>query len=93
VAVTNALPLLKENADFVTEMPRGAGVASLVRRMIVDDLAGLSEQNSREAIEIALDETGTPIRVSPRGGSLIAGMSGGGKSTVASEQFPVGARE
>ena len=27
VAVANALPLLKENADFVTEMPRGAGVA------------------------------------------------------------------
>jgi hypothetical protein len=52
--------------------------------MIVDDLAGLSEQNSREAIEVALDETGTPIRVSARGGSLlIAGMSGGGKSTVA----------
>ncbi len=84
VAVENALPLLKENADFVTEMPRGAGVASLVRRMIADDLAGLSELNSREAIEVALDETGTPIRVSPRGVSLlIAGMSGGGKSTVA----------
>jgi adenylylsulfate kinase-like enzyme len=31
-----------------------------------------------------LDETGEPIGFSPRGGSLlIAGMSGGGKSTVA----------
>ena len=83
VAVANALPLLKENADFVTEMPRGAGVAALARRMIVDDLAGLSER-SREAIEIALDDTGAPIGISPRGGSLlIAGTSGGGKSTVA----------
>jgi phosphoglycolate phosphatase (TIGR01487 family) len=84
VAVANALPMLKGSADFVTEMPRGAGVAALARRMIVDDLAGLSERHSREAIEIALDEMGAPIGISPRGGSLlIAGMSGGGKSTVA----------
>jgi haloacid dehalogenase-like hydrolase len=84
VAVANALPMLKEGADFVTEMPRGAGVAALARRMIVDDLAGLSERHSREAIETVLDDTGAPIGISPRGGSLlIAGMSGGGKSTVA----------
>jgi Helicase HerA, central domain len=76
--------LLKENADFVTEDPRGAGVAALARRMIADDLAGLSQGLPRQAIELALDETGAPIGISPRGGSLlIAGMSGGGKSTVA----------
>jgi phosphoglycolate phosphatase (TIGR01487 family) len=84
VAVANALPMLKESADFVTEEPRGAGVAALARRMIADDLAGLSVRHSREAIEIALDDTGAPIGISPRGGSLlIAAMSGGGKSTVA----------
>ena len=43
VAVANALPMLKESADFVTEEPRGAGVAALVRRMIADDLAGLTQ--------------------------------------------------
>src|ERR1700730_13331501 len=81
LAVANALPMLKESVDFVTEMPCGAALA---RRMTVDDLAGLSERHSREAIEVALDETGAPIGISPRGGSLlIAGMSGGGKSTVA----------
>jgi phosphoglycolate phosphatase (TIGR01487 family) len=84
VAVANALPLLKESADFVTEEPRGAGVAALARRMIADDLAGLSEGLSRQAVELALDEAGAPIKISPRGGGLlIAGMSGGGKSTVA----------
>jgi hydroxymethylpyrimidine pyrophosphatase-like HAD family hydrolase len=84
VAVANALPLLKESADFVTEEPRGIGVASLVRRMIADDLAGLTQEHPRQMIELALDETGGPIGISPRGGSLlIAGMSGGGKSTVA----------
>jgi hydroxymethylpyrimidine pyrophosphatase-like HAD family hydrolase len=84
VAVANALPMLKESADFVTEEPRGTGVASLVRRMIADDLAGLTQELPRQAIELALDETGAPIGISPRGGTLlIAGMSGGGKSTVA----------
>ena len=81
LAVANALPMLKESVDFVTEMPCGAALA---RRMTVDDLAGLSERHSREAIELAPDETGAPIGISPRGRSLlIAGMSGGGKSTVA----------
>jgi hypothetical protein len=84
VAVANPLPMLKESADFVTEEPRGAGVAALARRMIADEFAGLSEALSRQAVELALDETGAPIGISPRGGSLlIAGMSGGGKSTVA----------
>ena len=68
----------------MTEEPRGTGVASLVRRMIADDLAGLTQELPRQAIELALDERGAPIGISPRGGTLlIAGMSGGGKSTVA----------
>ncbi|MGH6802404.1 MAG: helicase HerA domain-containing protein, partial [Methyloceanibacter sp.] len=84
VAVANALPMLKESADFVTEEPRGAGVAALARRMITDDLAGLSEGLSRQEVELALDEAGAPVEISPRGGGLLtAGMSGGGKSTIA----------
>ncbi len=84
VAVANALPMLKESADFVTKEACGAGVAALARRMIADDLAGLTQGLSRQAVEFALDEAGAPIEISPRGGSLlIAGMSGGGKSTVA----------
>ncbi|MGA7384679.1 MAG: HAD-IIB family hydrolase [Methylocella sp.] len=94
VAVANALTTLKESADFVTDEPRGVGVAALARRMIADDLAGLTQGLSREAVELALDETGVPIEISPRGGSLlIAGMSGGGKSTVATgllERFSEG---
>jgi HAD superfamily hydrolase (TIGR01484 family) len=84
VAVANALPLLKESADFVTEEPRGAGVAALARRMIADDLAELTRGLPRQAVELALDEAGAPVEISPRGGGLlIAGMSGAGKSTVA----------
>jgi hypothetical protein len=54
----------------------------------------LSQGLPQQSIELVLDETGAPIGISPRGGSLlIAGMSGGGKSTVATgllERFSKG---
>jgi HAD superfamily hydrolase (TIGR01484 family) len=45
VAVANALPALKENADFVTAGARGAGVAELIDRMIATDLAEITLRN------------------------------------------------
>jgi HAD superfamily hydrolase (TIGR01484 family) len=39
VAVANALPVLKERADLVTEGARGAGVTELIDRMLATDLA------------------------------------------------------
>jgi hypothetical protein len=38
VAVANALPMLKEHADFVTKGDRGAGVVELIDKMIASDL-------------------------------------------------------
>lgn len=39
VAVANALPMLKEHADIVTEGARGAGVTELIDRILATDLA------------------------------------------------------
>lgn len=39
VAVANALPALKEQADWVTEGSRGAGVTELIDRLLAGDLA------------------------------------------------------
>jgi HAD superfamily hydrolase (TIGR01484 family) len=39
VAVANALPMLKEHADIVTQGPRGAGVTELIDRILATDLA------------------------------------------------------
>lgn len=39
VAVANALPMLKEHADFVTEGSHGIGVSELMDRILKDDLA------------------------------------------------------
>lgn len=38
VAVANALPMLKEHADFVTKGARGAGVIELIDQLIASDL-------------------------------------------------------
>jgi hydroxymethylpyrimidine pyrophosphatase-like HAD family hydrolase len=42
VAVANALPALKERADFVTRGDHGAGVTELIDHLINDDLASLN---------------------------------------------------
>jgi HAD superfamily hydrolase (TIGR01484 family) len=41
VAVSNAVPTLKERADLVTKNARGDGVAELIDRILADDLAGI----------------------------------------------------
>jgi HAD superfamily hydrolase (TIGR01484 family) len=41
VAVDNALPAVKHLADLVTRGDHGAGVAELIDRLLLDDLAGL----------------------------------------------------
>lgn len=41
VAVSNALPALKAQADLVTRQPHGLGVAELIDLLVATDLAGL----------------------------------------------------
>jgi HAD superfamily hydrolase (TIGR01484 family) len=44
VAVANALPLLNERADVVTQGARGAGVIELIDRILANDLADIPER-------------------------------------------------
>src|SRR3954471_15842846 len=44
VAVANALPMLKERADFVTKGARGDGVSELIDMILRDDLAGIERR-------------------------------------------------
>ena len=46
VAVANALPMLKERADFVTNGARGDGVAELIGMILADDLASIRPRRS-----------------------------------------------
>jgi hydroxymethylpyrimidine pyrophosphatase-like HAD family hydrolase len=84
VAVANALPLIQERADWVTQDPNGAGVCELIDKLIVGDLADLEGRLSRHAIVLGTREDGGEVRLNPYGlGVLIAGSSGSGKSTFA----------
>ena len=78
VAVANALPMLKERAVWVTEGVRGAGVTELIDRLIATDLAGFDTGNARQTVALAHGLDFVPQRTS----LLLAGASGGGKTTL-----------
>ena len=84
-AVANALPAVKERADFVTRGDHGAGVVELIDELIADDLrrprapAGAPPPPARHPAT-----TAARCACRPYGANvLIAGPSGSGKSTLA----------
>lgn len=82
VAVANALPMVKETADFTTTGDRGAGVVELMARVAEHDGDIVTPQ--RHGIELGTDEDGIHVFLGAHLGSvLIAGQSGIGKSTIA----------
>jgi hypothetical protein len=83
VAVNNALPALKERADLVTNGDHGRGVSELIDMLLRDDLAGLGRRLSRHEILLGTDDAGNEVHLGPHTGTtLVAGTSGGGKSTL-----------
>lgn len=47
VAVANALPALKERADWVTKCPNGQGVLEIVEELLTRDLAGIAPRGKQ----------------------------------------------
>jgi hydroxymethylpyrimidine pyrophosphatase-like HAD family hydrolase len=84
VAVANALPLVKERCDLVTDGAASAGVAELIDRLIDNDLADLNDRLTRHHILLGYRADDRVERISPYGTTvLVAGTSGAGKSTLA----------
>jgi len=84
VAVANALPLVRERADWVTPSRNGEGVVELIDKLIADDLADLEGRLSRHSIPVGTRAEGDEVRLDPYGlAVLVAGSSGSGKSTFA----------
>jgi hydroxymethylpyrimidine pyrophosphatase-like HAD family hydrolase len=82
-AVANALPMIKETADIVTAGARGAGVIELIEQMLQDDLAGVERLKQRHRVLLGEDVGGEVIHLPTRDTNvLLAGTSGGGKSTL-----------
>ena len=84
VAVSNAIPTLKEAADRVTREPRGDGVLEVVADLIESDLARSPPRRERRAITIGKDASGEPFTLAPAGVSLlVTGAPRSGKSALA----------
>lgn len=80
-AVRNALPSLKDRADVLLDGDHGRGVEELMERILKDELAGV--RLARNEILLGASEDGREVRLPAYGGGLlIAGTSGGGKSTL-----------
>jgi hypothetical protein len=84
VAVANALPALKEHADWVTRGANGAGVGELIEELTGNDLEPHEAGHQRRSLLLGTRDGDQEVRLSPRGPNiLIGGPSGAGKSTVA----------
>jgi HAD superfamily hydrolase (TIGR01484 family) len=84
VAVANALPTLKEAADFVTTGARGAGVTELITALLQDDLASHESELARHHILLGVDSSDQDVRIRPYGENiLLTGATGSGKSELA----------
>jgi energy-coupling factor transporter ATP-binding protein EcfA2 len=84
VATANALPTLKQAADFVTTGERGAGVTELIQGMLKDDLASREPELTRRHILLGVDASDQEVRIHPYGENiLLTGETGSGKSEAA----------
>jgi HAD superfamily hydrolase (TIGR01484 family) len=84
VAVANALPALKETADFTTRRHHGGGVAELIDELVGNDLADRERLLARHHLLFGHRDDGQEVRIRPHGSSLLfAGPSGSGKSSAA----------
>jgi HAD superfamily hydrolase (TIGR01484 family) len=81
-AVANALPMVKEAADICLSGDQGDGVIELVERLPREDPRIVPPE--RHGVRLGIDRAGEEVYIEPhRGGILIAGSSGIGKSTLA----------
>jgi HAD superfamily hydrolase (TIGR01484 family) len=84
VAVANALPTLKERADWVTQGADGQGVLELIDAVVASDLGDLEARLGRHAMLLGTAEDGRELRIPAYGiNVLVSGTSGSGKSTFA----------
>jgi HAD superfamily hydrolase (TIGR01484 family) len=81
-AVANALTMVKQAADIRLAGDHGDGVIELVERLSREDARLVPPE--RHGVRLGIDRAGEEVYIEPhRGGILIAGSSGIGKSTLA----------
>ncbi|MEO8696925.1 MAG: HAD hydrolase family protein [Acidimicrobiales bacterium] len=82
VAVANAVPSLRHEADITTHAPDVAGVIELLEGPFVRGAA--RARSTRWHVELGFDEHGVPVTIpASQIDVLVCGRSGGGKSYIA----------
>lgn len=84
VAVANALPTVKERANWVTSHDHGAGTTELIDQLLATDLAEFAPLLEHQEIPLGITTDGSELKIPPYGVNLLlAGSSQGGKTTLA----------
>ncbi|HEU5324083.1 MAG TPA: HAD hydrolase family protein, partial [Methylomirabilota bacterium] len=83
VAVADAVPALRERADYVTRAPAGAGVVEFVEEHLLRDLVDIVPRLERHHLALGRRADGSPVGLPAHGTRLlVVGPSGTGKSTL-----------
>ena len=83
IAVSNAIPTLRDRADLITNSPNGKGVEEVIDRLLRDDLRGVRNRLQRQPILLGTAADGTKVSIDSCDASfVIAGPSSSGKSTT-----------
>ncbi|HXG02859.1 MAG TPA: HAD hydrolase family protein, partial [Candidatus Binatia bacterium] len=83
VAVADAVPALRERADYVTRGGAGTGVVEFIEEHLLEDAARLVPGLSRHHLELGRTAGGEPVTIPAHAtGLLVVGPSATGKSTL-----------
>jgi hydroxymethylpyrimidine pyrophosphatase-like HAD family hydrolase len=83
VAVSDAVPALRERADYVTRAPAAAGVVEFIEEHLLHDLVDIVPGLARHRLSLGEHGDGAAVTVASHGTRLlIIGPSGSGKSTL-----------
>jgi HAD superfamily hydrolase (TIGR01484 family) len=84
VAVANAVPMLKDRADWTTARHHGRGVREVIEQLIEHDLQVLEPRLTRHHLLVGHRDDESTVTIPPYGQNiLVSGSSGSGKSTFA----------
>jgi hydroxymethylpyrimidine pyrophosphatase-like HAD family hydrolase len=83
VAVADAVPALRERADYVTRGMASRGTVEFIEEHLLNDLVDLMPRLTRHHLPLGESADGAPVPVAAHGTRLlIIGPSGSGKSTL-----------
>ena len=83
VAVNDAVPALRERADYVTRAPSARGVVEFIEEHLLRDLVDIVPRLKRHHLALGDQPDGTPVTVPAHGTRvLVVGPSATGKSTL-----------